>query len=142
MSTLVLELRQGDLLIVNGAPLRFRNRARVELTSRARFLFGKQIMTPEAATTPARRLYFAIQTAYIGNEEERERGLDLARDLAAEFRAATTSVLARELVDEAVAAAEQDECYQALRLVRRLIQHEDAVLQSAGDAAPQGEPVT
>jgi len=142
MSTLVLELRQGDLLIVNGAPLRFRNRARVELTSRARFLFGKQIMTPEAATTPARRLYFAIQTAYIGNEEERERGLELARDLAAEFRAATTSVLARELVDEAVAAAEQDECYQALRLVRRLIQHEDAVLQSAGDAAPQGEPVT
>lgn len=142
MSTLVLELRQGDLLIVNGAPLRFRNRARVELTSRARFLFGKQIMTPEAATTPARRLYFAVQTAYIGNGEERERGLELARDLAAEFRAATTSALARELLDEALAAAEQDECYQALRLVRRLIQHEDAVLQVASDPAPQGEPVT
>jgi len=43
MSTLVLELRQGDMMIVNGAPIRFRNRARIELTAKARFLFGKQL---------------------------------------------------------------------------------------------------
>ncbi|WP_419896304.1 flagellar biosynthesis repressor FlbT [Roseomonas sp. USHLN139] len=132
MSTLVLELRQGDLLVVNGAPLRFRNRARIELTSRARFLFGKQIMTPELATTPARRIYFAIQTAYIGNEEERERGLELARDLIAEFQEVTTSAMVREALDSALTLAEQDECYQALKLVRRIMQHEDAVLRSAG----------
>ena len=35
MSTLVLELRQGDLMVVNGAPIRFRNRARIELTAKA-----------------------------------------------------------------------------------------------------------
>ncbi|MXP65676.1 flagellar biosynthesis repressor FlbT [Roseomonas sp. M0104] len=140
MSTLVLELRQGDLLVVNGAPLRFRNRARVELTSRARFLFGKQIMSPEAATTPARRIYFAIQTAYIGNEEERARGLELARDLAGEFHAATTSAQARELLDSAIAAAEQDECYQALRMIRRLIQHEDAALAGLDPLSLKGEP--
>ena len=55
MSTLVLELRQGDMMVVNGAPIRFRNRVRIELAARARFLFGKQIMPPEAAVTPARR---------------------------------------------------------------------------------------
>ena len=60
MSTLVLELRQGDLMVVNGAPIRFRTRARLELTAHARFLFGKQIMAPEQANTPARRLYFAL----------------------------------------------------------------------------------
>ena len=65
MSTLVLELRQGDMMIVNGAPIRFRNRARIELTAKARFLFGKQLMTPDMADTPARRIYFALQTAYI-----------------------------------------------------------------------------
>lgn len=135
MSTLVLELRQGDLLVVNGAPLRFRNRARVELTSRARFLFGKQIMTPEAASTPARRIYFALQTAYIGNEEERERGLELARDLIAEFQEATTSAGVREMLDSALALAHQDECYQALKLVRRVMQHEEAVLRGAGEGA-------
>lgn len=137
MSTLVLELRQGDLLVVNGAPLRFRNRARVELTSRARFLFGKQIMTPEAACTPAKRIYFALQTAYIGNDEERERGLELARDLIGEFQEVTTSALVRELLESALALAQQDECYQALKLVRRVIQHEEAVLRAAAEAAPQ-----
>ncbi|PHK96155.1 flagellar biosynthesis repressor FlbT [Pseudoroseomonas rhizosphaerae] len=140
MSTLVLELRQGDLLVVNGAPLRFRNRARVELTSRARFLFGKQIMTPEAATTPARRIYFALQAAYIGNDEERERGLELARDLVAEFQGATTSGLVRELLESALALAQQDECYQALKLVRRVMQHEDAVLRDAEPAIPSRPP--
>ena len=74
MSTLVLELRQGDMMVVNGAPIRFRNRTRIELAAKARFLFGKQIMPPEAATTPARRIYFALQTAYIGTEEERAGG--------------------------------------------------------------------
>ena len=128
MSTLVLELRQGDLMVVNGAPIRFRNRARIELTARARFLFGKQIMPPEAASTPARRVYFALQTAYIGDEHEREAGLHLARDLISEFQAATTSGLVRELLDRALAAAEGDDCYQALRLARRVMRHEEAVL--------------
>ncbi|MCQ4161044.1 flagellar biosynthesis repressor FlbT [Roseomonas sp. GC11] len=140
MSTLVLELRQGDLLVVNGAPLRFRNRARIELTSRARFLFGKQIMTPEAASTPARRIYFAIQTAYIGNEEERERGLELARDLVAEFQQATTSTMVRDMLDSALALAEQDECYQALKLIRRIMQHEDAVLQGSPPTLDSANP--
>ncbi|MBV8914096.1 MAG: flagellar biosynthesis repressor FlbT, partial [Acetobacteraceae bacterium] len=61
MSHLVLELRQGETMIINGAPIRFRSKARIELTAHARFLFGKQIMSPEAADTPARRLYFALQ---------------------------------------------------------------------------------
>ena len=71
MSTLVLELRQGDLMVVNGASIRFRNRTRIELPVRARFLFGKQVMAPELANTPARRIYFALQTAYVGLEEMR-----------------------------------------------------------------------
>ena len=95
MSTLVLELRQGDLMVVNGAPIRFRNRARIELAARARFLFGKQIMAPEGATTPARRIYFALQTAYIGADEERSDGLrharflDLLKELHAQLESGT-----------------------------------------------------
>ena len=134
MSTLVLELRQGDLMVVNGAPIRFRTRARLELTAHARFLFGKQIMAPEQADTPARRLYFALQCAYIGTDEERPRGLATARELAAAFRTATTSPLAREIIERAIAAAEADDCYQALKLARRIIRHEDAVLGRLPDS--------
>jgi len=128
VSTLVLELRQGDLMVVNGAPIRFRNRARIELTAKARFLFGKQILPPEAADTPARRIYFALQTAYIGSEEERESGLVAARALIAEFQAATTSNLAAAMLDRALTAAEEDDCYTALKLARRVMRHEEAVL--------------
>jgi flagellar protein FlbT len=128
MSTLVLELRQGDMMIVNGAPIRFRNRARIELTARARFLFGKQLMTPEMANSPARRIYFALQTAYIGDYEERKIGLDLARDLIRDFAEATTSEMVRDLLERALKAAEADQCYQALKFARRVMRHEEVVL--------------
>jgi flagellar protein FlbT len=129
VSTLVLELRQGDTMIVNGAPIRFRTKSRIELTAHARFLFGKQIMAPNEADTPARRIYFALQSAYIGADGERAGGLESARQLIADFKEATTSPLAREILDRALQAAEADDCYQALKLTRRIIRHEDSVLQ-------------
>jgi len=131
MSNLVLELRQGEVMIVNGAPIRFRTKSRIELTAKARFLFGKQIMPPDQADSPARRIYFALQSAYIGSEEERENGLVAAREYIAAFKDATTSVLARDILDRALAAAEADDCYKALKLTRRIIMHEDAVLGRA-----------
>ena len=133
MSNLVLELRQGEVMIVNGAPIRFRTKSRIELTGHARFLFGKQIMQPEQADSPARSIYFALQTAYIGVDEERVRGLAMARKLIQEFKGATTSALAGEILDRAMAAADADDCYQALKLARRIIRHEDTVL---GRGAP------
>jgi flagellar protein FlbT len=123
-----LELRQGEVMVVNGAPIRFRTKTRIELTAKARFLFGKQIMPPDQVDSPARRIYFAFQSAYIGSDEERPKGLEAARSLISEFKESTTSALAREILDRALAAAEDDNCYQALKLTRRIIRHEDAVL--------------
>ncbi len=134
MSNLVLELRQGEVMIVNGAPIRFRTKSRIELTAKARFLFGKQIMPPDQADSPARRIYFALQSAYIGTEDERDGGMASARELILAFKNATTSDLAREILDRALAAAEADDCYQALKLTRRIMLHEDAVLGRVHDA--------
>ena len=129
MSNLVLELRPNEVMIVNGAPIRFRTKSRIELTAHARFLFGKQIMEPDQADSPARRIYFALQSAYIGVDEERSRGLDSRRGLWSQrSRTATSSNLAREILDRAIAAAEADDCYAALKLTRRIIRHEDSVL--------------
>jgi flagellar protein FlbT len=128
MSNLVLELRQGEVMIVNGAPIRFRTRSRIELTAKARFLFGKQIMAPDQVDSPARRIYFALQSAYIGLEADREAALESARHFINEFQEATTSDLVRNILSRALVAAEEDDCYQALKFVRRIIQHEDTVL--------------
>ena len=128
MSNLVLELRAGEVMIVNGAPIRFRTKSRLELTAHARFLFGKQIMQPDEADSPARRIYFALQCAYIGEADERPGGLAAARELVTAFKEATSSPLAREILDRAMIAADADDCYGALKLVRRIIRHEDSVL--------------
>ena len=120
-------------MIVNGAPIRFRTRSRIELTAKARFLFGKQIMPPDQVDSPARRIYFALQAAYIGAETEREGGLASAREYILEFQRATTSESVRGILERALLAAEEDDCYQALKLNRRIIQHEDAVLGKTPD---------
>ena len=140
MSNLVLELRQGEVMIVNGAPIRFRTKSRIELTAKARFLFGKQIMPPDQADSPARRIYFALQSAYIGADDERSRALETARELIGAFKQATTSPLACEILDRALTAAEADQCYQALKLARQIIQHEDSVLGRAPAAATTAQP--
>jgi len=141
MSTLVLEMRQGDLMVVNGAPIRFRNRVRIELASKARFLFGKQILSPEAANTPARRIYFALQTAYIGTDDERAQGLSAARELISAFQDATTSDQVRDMLAEALSLAESDECYQALKIARRIMRHEEDVLGIDPPEVARAEPL-
>ena len=137
MSNLVLELRQGDMMVVNGAAIRFRTRSRIELTAHARFLFGRQIMSPKDADTPARRIYFALQTAYIGDDEERKAGLRDAEILIEDFKSATTSASAIAILDSALACARADKCYQALRLARRVVRHEDAVLGRPSALRPE-----
>ena len=114
MSSLVLELRPDEVMIVNGAPIRFRTKSRIELTAKARFMFGKQVMPPDEADNPARQIYFALQTAYLGAEDERPRGFQSARELIAAFKEATTSALACDILDRALRAAEADDCYKAL----------------------------
>ena len=108
---------------LNGTAIQFLTKSRIELPAKARVLFGKKIMSPEQADTPARRIYFAIQSAYIG-DDERIPGLEAARELIAAFKKATTSQLARDILDKALAAAEGDDCYRALKLTRNIIRHE------------------
>jgi flagellar protein FlbT len=129
MSTLVLELKQGELMIINGAPIRFKTRSRIELAGQARFLFGKQILAPAEANTPARRIYFALQAVYVGTDEERAAALISAHSLIEAFKSATSSPLAREILDRAMSLAREGSCYEALKLARRIIRHEAAVFE-------------
>jgi flagellar protein FlbT len=128
MSRLVLVLRPGEKLILNGAHLRFHTRARFELTTHARLVYGKQVMSPEEADTPARRFYLALQIAYVGTAAERPLALEAARKLASALKAATTSLVVRDAIDHTLTAAAADDGFAALKLARRIVQHEAAVL--------------
>lgn len=127
MPNLVLEMRQGDMMVVNGAGIRFRSKTRIELTAHARFLFGKQLMLPQDASTPSRRIYYAVQTAYIGNDEERLSGLTSARELIATFQAERPGSASSLSLGEALTRLEAGNCYGALKLCREVIRAEDGV---------------
>jgi flagellar protein FlbT len=137
VTTLVIDLKADDKMIINGAPFCVRNRTRLELNARARFLFGKQIMPPGSDTTPARRIYYAIQTAYIGDDNERPPARLAAQEFCAEFANFTTSRLAIEILNDAMRAVNEDRCYDALKLIRRIVRHEDAVLSGGAGFARQ-----
>ena len=64
--TLVLELRPREKFIADGIVLSFENKTRILVhTHVPKFLFGKQIMEIEQATTPLKNLYLAIQSLYV-----------------------------------------------------------------------------
>ncbi len=122
-------------MIINGAPIRFKTRSRIELAAQARFLFGKQILAPAEANTPARRIYFALQAVYVGTDDERDAALISAASLIDAFKGATTSALAREILDRALVLAQEGSCYEALKLARRIMRHETAVLENTARIA-------
>ncbi len=126
MPGLVLELKQDELMIINGAAIRFRTKSRIEINGKARFLFGKQILPAADSNTPARAIYVALQTAYVGGEEERRAALETARGLIEIFRAQTTSQMVHDTLDRMLELAETGQSYEALKLARIVIRHEDA----------------
>ena len=134
MSNLVLEIKQGEMMVVNGAAIRFRTKTRIELTSRARFLFGKQLLAPSEATTPARKIYYALQTAYVGTDDQRGLALAEARELSIRYAATADSPHVVHVLTLIMEAAESDRFYASLKLARRLMRYEDALAQGSATA--------
>lgn len=60
-----ITLRDGEKVVINGAVLRANGRAEIAVENAAAILRGRDVMSPDEANTPARRLYFACMLAYI-----------------------------------------------------------------------------
>ncbi|WP_428377489.1 flagellar biosynthesis repressor FlbT [Lichenicoccus sp.] len=134
MANLVLDLKPGEMMVINGAAIRFRTRSRLELLTRARFLFGKQIMSSLEAISPLRRIYCALQSAYVGGEADRAPALEQARLLIETRRRVSGCEEDVAILDRIEQHAVADDLYAALRLARGLIDREEAA-RPPGDAA-------
>jgi flagellar protein FlbT len=128
MSALILELKQGESMILNGAVIRFKTRTRIELNTQARFLFGKQIMQADEAVTPAQKIYYALQQAYIGEDEARPDALAQARALIEAYRAGSAGPAAREVLDRLLPVTSTGAGFEALKLARQIIREEAAAV--------------
>jgi flagellar protein FlbT len=128
MSALILELKQGESMILNGAVIRFKTRTRLELNTQARFLFGKQIMLADDVKTPAQQIYFAIQQAYIGDEASRPEALAKARELVEAHRMARATPAAQEVLEQILGVLTHGAGFEALKLARQIIREEAAAV--------------
>ena len=59
---MLVHLKRGEKLYVNGAVLKVDRRTSIEFLNDVTFLLENHVMQAEDATTPCRQLYFVVQT--------------------------------------------------------------------------------
>ena len=132
---LKLELKPGEKFVINGAVVTAgRSGASLVLHNKAVLLRGRDVMQGEAASTPARRLYFSIMLMYIdpeGCDKYRKR----FRGFWDDFSAATTVRQAQDVLRKILATVEAQDYYRAMRLCRELIAYEASVLGLSTETA-------
>ncbi len=126
---LKLTLSKGEKFIINGAVIKNDgDGASLVFENQAHILRQKDILTTELATTPAARVYLALQCAYLFPERQDAHLSDFHR-LLDDFAHAAPS--AEDLTSEVRACAEEGQLYHALKLCRQLIEHEGSLLTHA-----------
>lgn len=129
-----IDLRDGERVVVNGAVLRAKGNLRLEVENRVAILRSSDVMKPEAANTPARRLYYTCMLAYI-DEPQRKQHLDnllpLLKDLVDAFEAPEVKHVCSNF---AAFVATQD-LYKALTECKKIMAYEDGALVRSDQAA-------
>lgn len=135
-----LSLRAGERVYVNGAVLRVDRKVSLELLNDATFLLETHVLQAEAATTPLRQLYFAVQALVID-----PANADPARELCRSLQAGLLAVVADPEIREGVLGAgqlvEAGRLIEALKLIRGLYAAE-AALMAAPMTAHMSAPMT
>lgn len=124
---LVIHLKKGAQVIINGAVLKNVSGRALSLAIKndAAILRGDDILAPDAAATPASRIYYMLQCAYLF-AERREEHLSAFSELLTSYVHAAAS--AEPIAGNVRAAMEAGNLYEALKQARALIQHEGKVL--------------
>lgn len=133
---LKLSLKPGEKFVLNGAVVQNGDRrAALILQNKASVLREKDIMQPDQAVTPARRIYFPVMMMYL-DETDATKFYDEFVVRLTEFMSAVRrpDVLA-ECVD-ASRLVMAHEYYKALMACRKLIEYEDEVLGNVGTSVP------
>lgn len=124
---LQISLGDGERVVVNGAVLRANGRLRLVVENQVAILRSRDVMTPEEACTPARRLYYACMMAYIDNVHVEQHRNDLA-SLLADMVGALESLEAKASCGRIANLAACSDFYRALVECRKLIDYEAQVM--------------
>ena len=124
---MILSLRAGAKAYINGAVIRTDRRVNLQILNDVTFLLESHVMQVEAATTPLRQIYFAVQAALMDPAEADGAAALAAGMLLRLAPLVETPDIARELPQ----IAEQLEArryFDVMKRLRALFPVEDAIL--------------
>jgi flagellar protein FlbT len=135
---LKLSLKPGEKFVLNGAVVQNGDRRGVlVLQNKASVLREKDIMQPEEATTPARRIYFPVMMMYLDEGEAAKFYDEFALRLT-EFMGAIRNP---EVLSECVACSKYvlaRQYYKALMGARKIVDYEDQRLGNVASSVQDG----
>lgn len=133
---LKVQLRKGQKIIINGAVIENIASHNVSLLvmNDAAILRDSDVLTAEEAVTPAARVYFSLQCAYLF-PHERQRHLRDFEEFAAAYLEAASS--AWDLIHDLRESIVAGEFYHALKKAQKLIEHERKVLAHVQEGLSQ-----
>lgn len=132
---LLIDLKPGEKVIINGAVIENAGaNTKIRICNDTTLLRQKEILTEDQANSPAARVYFCLQNAYIF-PERRTHYLALFDHYLSEYLEACPSaeLIGQEICDEIRAA----HYYRALKCSRKLLAHEVTVLECLRRSAEQ-----
>ena len=128
---LTIDFKAGDKIIINGAVIEnLGSNSKLSVHNQAAILRGKEILSEEDSKTPASRVYFALQCAYIFPQAQAEYVASFEAFLN-EYLVACPS--ASEIGDVIRKEVESGLLYKGLKSAQKLIVHESNLLQSLGE---------
>ncbi|MFJ6023583.1 flagellar biosynthesis repressor FlbT [Brevundimonas sp. NPDC092305] len=136
---LKLSLKPGEKFVLNGAVVQNGDRRGVLiLQNKASVLREKDIMQPDEATTPARRIYFPVMMMYLEGQVSPKLYDEFAVRLSEFMTAVRNPIVQSECVSTSRHVMAQ-EFYKALMSARKLVDYEESLnvasgVQDRGDA--------
>jgi len=136
---LKVELKPGERIIIGESVITNDNqRTRLYIEGNAPILREKDILTPETADTPAKRVYLAVQLMYLSQDIHKIRDdyFALVNDIiqAAPSTLPYLTMISNHILNNAL--------YKALKEARKLIAYEKELIghvQSGGSGLSEGE---
>jgi flagellar protein FlbT len=125
---LKVELKPNERIIVGNAVIRNGDvRTRFFIEGEAPILREKDILTAETATSPARKIYLAVQLMYLQGDLSNHHKIYFP--LVQDFLAAAPSAL--PFVAEVNNCILSGDLYKALKVAKKLIAYEEELIANA-----------
>ena len=132
---LLIKLAPGEKIVINGVAVENGgDHTTLRILNQANILRAKDILTFTEASTPAKRIYYALQCLYLFSDNQ-EQHLEHARTYLDDFVKAAPS--SAPLICEIIDHLQRSDFYQMLKVAKKLVEYERKLLEHVPAAKPE-----